>query len=80
MIVAYEKKDESGLEVDALFWGVFPGKSIFSQLVELIHRQQFRRCVGALSWQLQGQIVFVLGSVFVHGLCEPAMIAISRFC
>ena len=57
------KKDVSGLEVDALFWGVFPGKSIFSQVVELIHRQQFRRCVGALSWQLQGQIVFVLGSV-----------------
>ena len=26
-------------------WGVFPGKTIFSQVVELIHPQQFRRCV-----------------------------------
>src|ERR1700745_3519861 len=26
-------------------WGVFQGKTIFSQVVELIHPQQFRRCV-----------------------------------
>jgi Domain of unknown function (DUF4372) len=25
-------------------WGVFQGKTIFSQVVELIHPQQFRRC------------------------------------
>ena len=26
-------------------WGVFQGKTIFSQVVERIHPQQFRRCV-----------------------------------
>ena len=39
------KKDVSDLKLDPLFWGVFSGKTIFSQVVELIHPQQFRRCV-----------------------------------
>src|SRR4029077_4800558 len=29
----------------AYSWVVFQGKTIFSQVVELIHPQQFRRCV-----------------------------------
>jgi hypothetical protein len=35
----------SDLSLYPLFWGVFSGKTIFSQVVELIHPQQFRRCV-----------------------------------
>jgi hypothetical protein len=40
------KKDVSDLKLDPLFWGHVLGKTIFSQAVELIYPQQFRRCVG----------------------------------
>ena len=39
------KKGVSDLELDPLFWRRVPGKNDFSQMIELIHPQQFRRCV-----------------------------------
>ena len=39
------KKDVSDLKLDPLFWRRVLGKTIFSQVIEFIHPQQFGRCV-----------------------------------
>ena len=64
-----EKKDVSDLKLDALFLGRVPGKNYFFASCRTDPSATIPPVCGALSWPLQGQIVFMLGSVFVHGLC-----------
>jgi Domain of unknown function (DUF4372) len=49
LVSTYEYKRKKGCErleaLSLILGGVFSGKTIFSQVVELIHPQQFRRCV-----------------------------------
>ena len=45
------KKDVSDLELDPLFWRCVLGRNYFSQVIGLIHQQQFSRCrTGLNSW------------------------------
>src|SRR5271166_3113077 len=63
------KKDVSDLKLDPLFWGRVPGKNYFFASCRTDSSAAVPPVRGALSRQLQGQSVFVLGSVFVHGFC-----------
>src|SRR5271165_199633 len=63
------KKDVSDLTLDPLFWGRVPGKNYFFASCRTDSSAAVPPVRGALSRQLQGQSVFVLGSVFVHGFC-----------
>src|ERR1700758_2336446 len=63
------KKDVSDLKLDFLFWRRVLGKNYFFTSYRFHPSAAVPQVCGALSWQLQGQSVFVLGSVFVHGLC-----------
>jgi len=63
------KKDVSDLKLDPLFWRRVLGKNDFFASYRIHPSAAVRQVCGALSRQLQGQSVFVLGSVFVHGLC-----------
>ncbi len=63
------KKDVSDLKLDPLFWRRVLGKNYFFASYRIHPSAAIRPVCGALSRQLQGQSVFVLGSVFVHGLC-----------
>jgi hypothetical protein len=71
--------DVSDLKLDPLCWRRVLWKNIFfSHVIELIPSSAVPPTCGASLCQLQGQSVFVLGSVFVHGFCatdlsrEPA--------
>src|SRR6516225_5777214 len=59
----------SNLKRDALFWGRVFGKNYFFASCRTDPSAAVPSVCGALSRQLQDKIVFVLGSVFVHGLC-----------
>jgi hypothetical protein len=63
------KKDVSDLKLDPLFWGRVLGKNYFFAGCRTDPSAAVQTVRGALSRQLQGQSVFVLGSVFVHGFC-----------
>src|SRR4029077_1029798 len=63
------KEDVSDLKLDPLFWRRVLGKNYFFASYRIHPSAAVRQACGALSRQLQGQSVFVLGSVFVHGLC-----------
>src|SRR6202162_5844339 len=63
------KKDVSDLKMDSLFWGSVLGKNYFFASCRTDPSAAVPPVRGALSRQLQGQSVFVLGSVFVHGFC-----------
>src|SRR6266436_8398113 len=63
------KKDVSDLKLDPLFWRRVLGKNYFFASYRIHPSAAIRPVCGALSRQLQGQSVFVLGSVSVHGLC-----------
>src|SRR5271155_3619361 len=63
------KKDVSDLKLDPLFWGRVLGKNYFFASCRTYPSAAVRSVRGPLSRQLQGQSVFVLGSVFVHGFC-----------
>src|SRR6202521_2442006 len=63
------KKDVSDLKMDSLFWGSVLGKNYFLASCRTDPSAAVPPVRGALSRQLQGQSVFVLGSVFVHGFC-----------
>ena len=63
------KKDVSDLKLDPLFWRRVLRKNYFFASYRIHPSAAVRPVCGALSRQLQGQSVFVLGSVFVHGLC-----------
>src|SRR5580704_11482007 len=62
------KKDVSDLKMDSLFWGSVLRKNYFFASCRTDPSATVPPVRGALSRQLQGQGVFVLGSVFVHGL------------
>src|SRR5208282_3396309 len=62
------KKDVSDLKLNPLFWGRVLGKNYFFASCRTDPSAAVPPVCGALSRQLQGQSVFVLGSVFVHGL------------
>src|ERR1700675_3049918 len=63
------KKDVSDLKLDPLFWGCVLRKNYFFTGYRSDPSAAVPPVRGALSRQLQGQSVFVLGSVFVHGFC-----------
>jgi hypothetical protein len=63
------EKDVSDLKLDRLFWRRVLGKNYFFASCRANPSATVPPVCGALSRQLQGQSVFVLGSVFVHGLC-----------
>ena len=63
------KKDVSDLKLDPLFWRRVLWKNHFFASYRSHPSAAVPQVCGALSRQLQGQSVFVLGSVFVHGLC-----------
>ena len=63
------KEDVSDLKLDPLFWRRVLWKNYFFASYRIHPSAAVRQVCGALSRQLQGQSVFVLGSVFVHGLC-----------
>jgi hypothetical protein len=64
------KKDVSDLKVYPLFWGRVLGKNNFFASCRADPSATVPPMRGALSRRLQSQSVFVLGSVFVHGLCS----------
>jgi len=74
------KKDVSNLKRDALFWGRVFGKNYFFASC----RTDPSATVPPVCWRAIMAITrsnrFRAGISFVHGLCEPAMIAISRSC
>ena len=57
------------LKLDPLFWRRVLGKNYFFAGYRIHSSAPVRPVCGALWRQLQGQSVFVLGSVFMHGLC-----------
>ena len=61
------KKDVSDLKLDFLFWRRVLRKNYFFASYRIDPSAAVPQVCGALSRQLQGQSVFVLGSVFVHG-------------
>src|SRR5208283_3101682 len=63
------KKDVSDLKLNPLFWGRVLGKNYFFASCRTDPSAAVPPVCGALWRQLQGQSVFVLGSIFVHGLC-----------
>jgi len=63
------KKDVSDLKLDPLFWRRVLGKNYFFASYRIYPSAAVPQVCGALWRQLQGQSVFVLGSVSVHGLC-----------
>jgi len=63
------KKDVSDLKLDPLFWRRVLGKNYFFAGYRIHSSAAVRPVCGALWRQLQGQSVFVLGSVFMHGFC-----------
>ena len=63
------KKDVSDLKLDPLFWRRVLGKNYFFTGYRIHSSAAVRPVCGALWRQLQGQNVFVLGSVFMHGFC-----------
>jgi hypothetical protein len=63
------KKGCERLELNPLFWGCVLGKNYFFASYRADPSAAIPPVRGALSRQLQGQNVFVLGSVFVHGFC-----------
>jgi hypothetical protein len=63
------KKDVSDLKLDPLFWRRVLRKNHFFASYRIHPSAAVRPVCGALLRQLQGQSVFELGSVFVHGLC-----------
>src|SRR5208283_3980359 len=63
------KKDVSHLKQNPLFWGRVLGKNYFFASCRTDPSAAVPPVCGALWRQLQGQSVFVLGSIFVHGLC-----------
>ena len=63
------KEDVTDLKLDPLFWRRVLGKNYFFASYRIHPSAAVPQVCGALWWQLQGQSVFVLGSVFVHGLC-----------
>src|SRR5208283_1400734 len=63
------KKDVSDLKLDPLFWGRVLRKNDFFASCRSDPSAAVQPVRGALSRPLQGQSVFVLGSVFVHGFC-----------
>ena len=63
------KKDVSDLKLDRLFWRRVLRKNYFFASYRIHPSAAVRPVCGALSWQLQSQSVFVLGSVFVHDFC-----------
>src|ERR1700686_3135680 len=63
------KKDVSDLKMDSLFWGSVLRKNYFFASCRTDPSAAVPPVRGALSRQLQGQSIFVLGSVFVHGFC-----------
>jgi hypothetical protein len=64
------KKDVSDLKLCPLFWGRVLGKNYFFASCQTDPSATVPPMPGALSRRLQSQSVFVLGSVFVHGLCS----------
>jgi hypothetical protein len=60
------KKDVSDLKMDSLFWGSVLGKNYFFASCRTDPSAAVPPVRGALSRQLQGQSVFVLGSVFAQ--------------
>jgi len=62
-------KDVSDLKLDPLFWRRVLGENYFFASYRIHPSAAVPQVCGALWRQLQGQSVFVLGSVFVHGLC-----------
>src|SRR6202140_5413614 len=63
------KKDVGDLKMDSLFWGSVLRKNYFFASCRTDPSAAVPPVRGALSRQLQGQSIFVLGSVFVHGFC-----------
>ena len=63
------KKDVSELKLDPLFWRRVLGKNYFFAGYRIHSSAAVRPVCGALWRQLQGQSVFVLGSVFMALLC-----------
>ena len=61
------EKDVSDLKLDPLFWRGVIGKNYFFASCRVDPSAAVLPVCGALSRRLQGQSVFVLGSVFVHG-------------
>lgn len=45
------------------------GKSIFSQLMDFLPSQEFRRCVERYKGDYKLQKLFMLGPIPVHGFC-----------
>ncbi len=64
------KRDVSDLKLDPLFWRRVLRKNDFFASYRIHPSAAVPQVCGALSRQLQGQSVFMLGSVFVfvHGL------------
>ena len=64
------KKDVSDLKLYPLFWGRVLGKNYFFASCRTDPSATVPPMRGALSRRLQSQSLFLLGSVFVHGLCS----------
>src|SRR5271170_5923143 len=64
------KEDVSDLELYPLFWGRVLGKNNFFASCRADPSATVPPMRGALSRRLQSQSLFLLGAVFVHGLCS----------